>query len=238
MEFGINVGSMNTLSIYKIITITGLVLISISQVTFAQSEIGDGFITNAISKQSLNAWQREIATKDKKDIEDYLLLLPKRLLEAETPIRDDSKDFRLKSATGSRGRTNKKAGFLTASPNARITMALFKDRVSNKDIIAVVVGCGAPPIQYCDYGFLEFNSTTQLWKINGDVFPWSQFNKQCKAIEAKRNAADKKSGEKSEYFIPNIVLPEVGTTINVVDAWDSSTPEFKITWNGQKFEIK
>jgi hypothetical protein len=201
----------------------------------AQSKGGERFIENALRKQTFTPWQKQISLKKIKTITDYFLLLPKSILEAETGINNDSKDFRLQSASAPKGRVNVKAGFLIASPDAHLKMALFRDRISNKDVIAIVHGCGAPPIQYCDYGFLEFDQQNAKWMINRDVFPWDEFNKKCDAIALEQ----KKENSELEYFIPNIKLPELGTSINVVDAWDTKEiPLFKILWNGQKFEIK
>lgn len=66
-------------------------------------------------------------------------------------------------------------------------MALFKDRKNNKDIIGIVLGCGMPPIQYCDYGFLEFNNEKIQWTINREVFPWNKFNAKCEKLAKKIN---------------------------------------------------
>ena len=201
----------------------------------AQSLNGEGLIENGVKNQNLDSWQTDIAKKEKKNIEDYYLLLPKKLLEIESEIKYDSKEYRLEKAHSEKnpnqGRVNLKSGYLIASPDAYLKMTLFKDKINNKDIIAIVLGCGMPPIQYCDFGFIEFDNEKMVWKINMEIFPWTKFNAKCKEI-AKLNSANQ------EEFIPNIILPEFGTTIYLIDAWDSKeTPLISIKWNGQSFEI-
>lgn len=203
---------------------------------FSQSPIGEGKLENGITNQKLKNWQIEIANKKNKSILDYYLLLPEKLLEGGTGIVDDSREYRLIKANNEKhpiqGRINLKAGYLIASPDAYLKMALFKDRKNNKDIIGIILGCGMPPVQYCDYGFLEFNNEKLEWTINRDVFPWEDFNAKCNKLAKQKPSTE-------EYFLPEIILPEFGASIVVIDSWDTNnTPLFKINWNGEKFVIE
>lgn len=200
-----------------------------------QSRGGEKWISNALSKQYLHSWQVEVAKKANKNILDYYLLLPKQLLVAELSIDDrtDTREFRLSSLNKSnpaQGRANIKAGFLIASPDAFIKMALFKDRTNNRDILGIVLGCGEPPIQYCDYEFITFDQSSLKWNTDEDVFPWERFYSKCDSISSRYTG--------TEYFLPNLVLPEFGTTISVVDAWDDDKSVFLIDWAGSEFKIR
>lgn len=97
----------------------------------------------------------------------------------------------------SQGRINLRAGYLIASPGVYLKMVLFKDRKNNKDIIGIILGCSMPPIQYCDYGFLEFNNEKLEWTVNRDVFPWEDFNAKCNKLAKQKQATE-------EYFLPEI----------------------------------
>ncbi|MEQ8413905.1 MAG: hypothetical protein RIB71_05545 [Imperialibacter sp.] len=201
---------------------------------YSQSADGDRYIESALSVQSLNSWQTEIALKESKSISDYFLLLPKQLLEQEVELENDTKEFRLASAREGRGRINVSAGYLEAKPDVNLMMALFKNRADKGDIIAIAIGCGVPPVQLCDYGFMEFDSQSKRWTFS-DVFPWTEFYEKCETIKADRS---KLTGS-MEPFVPNIVLPEVGTTIYVIDAWDTKKePVFRMVWNGTRFDVE
>jgi hypothetical protein len=206
--------------------ITCLLLASLLYVN-GQSLNGEGFIENGLKNQNLDSWQIEIAKKKVRSIEDYYLILPKKLLEAELEIKNDNRKFRLDKIS----RVNIKSGYLIANPDAHLEMALFRDKKNNRDILAIVLGCGSPPIQYCDFGFLEFDSNEMVWSINKEVFPWAEFNSKCDELSNSKPSDQ-------EYFLPNIILPEFGTTIHLIDAWDSdNTPLVLIKWNGQSFEM-
>jgi hypothetical protein len=203
---------------------------------FSQSPYGEGKIESSLINQKIENWQIEISNKETKSILDYYLLLPKKLLESENGIQNDSKDFRINSAENvdhpNQGKINLKDGYLIASPDAYLKMALFRNRVTKSDIIGIVLGCGMPPVQYCDYGFLEFDNDEKKWRISRDVFPWDEFNLRCKELTIKKPTAE-------EIFIPELILPEIGTTLLIIDSWDpKKTPVIKIIWNGEKFIIE
>jgi hypothetical protein len=213
---------------------TFLVLMSHVSFLYAQWSGGDRYIESVLSVQSLNSWQTQIGLKDSKDIIDYFLLLPTHLLEGEIEIENDTKDFRLASTSEGSGRINVSAGYLEAKPGANIMMALFKNRIDKRDVIAIAIGCGVPPIQLCDYGFLVFDSQAKKWTFS-DVFPWGDFDRRCEEVKAERSNLN----GSVQPFIPNIVLPEVGTTINVVDAWDSKKEAvFTVVWEGTRFKVE
>jgi len=195
-----------------------------------QSPIGENMIVRNIEKQKIQDWQKAIAKTENKTILDYYLLLPKSLLEAESEIINDSKEFRLEKANSdnpNHGRVNIKSGYLIASPDIWLKMAVFKDRINRKDIIAIEFGCGPPPNMYCDYGFIEFDSEKLIWSINKNVFPWDKFEK----IYLEQSKDDN-----IEPFIPNLIIPEFGTDIKMVDAWNTEKTVYTFKWNGQKFE--
>ncbi|WOK09031.1 hypothetical protein RT717_10330 [Imperialibacter roseus] len=200
----------------------------------AQSVDGDRFIETALKVQRLDPWQTQIALKESKDVSDYFLLLPKQLFEGEVGVGDDTEEFRLSLVNEGKGRINVAAGYVEVASGFKLVMALFRNRVDKVDVIAVAIGCGVPPVQFCDYGFIEFDPQSKKWTFS-DVFPWTDFNRKCEAIKANRS----KLNGSIEPFIPNIVLPDLGTTINVVDAWDTKKePVFKVVWNGARFEVQ
>ena len=200
-----------------------------------QWKYSDNMINSRIEGQYLHPWQIEIAKKEHKNVLDYYLLLPKQLLIGELGITDkrDTKEFRLnsiKQENPAYGRVNIKAGFLVASPDAFIKMALFKDRLNNRDILSIVLGCGEPPVQYCDFGFVVFDKSSLKWYVNKEVFPWKKFYAKCDSITSAYTG--------TEYFLPNIILPEFGTTISVIDAWNGENSVFKIDWTGKQFVVR
>ena len=197
----------------------------------------EGFLVKKlISNQKLYPWQVEISKKSKKNILDYYLLLPEEQLNAEIEQSYKTKESRLNSTfkTPINGRVNIRSGFLTAMPDVSLTMTLFKDRKNKKDIIGIELGCGEPPVQYCDYGFVEFNSNKNKWIINNSVFSWKKFNNYCMEYAKIKN---QKNDE--DLFWANIIFPEFGTDLKIIDAYDPEEKSILVgIWNGEKFELK
>lgn len=151
-----------------------------------------------VRRIALQGWQEPYAAKPVKSITDYYLLLPYDAIAIELRgVVTDSKAWRMKAV----GVQDLKNGYLKASADAPMHMALFKDRVNKKDIIGLVAGCGEPPIQYCNLYFLEFDSVKKVWKESTDVFPWAELDKIAK-----------QKGIDYYYF----ELPRNGTTINIL----------------------
>lgn len=217
-----------------------LILIN-TKFTNAQSKFyyGDDIFKEEILSIGLQDWQLKIAQKEKKTILDYFYLLPKRLLEGELYIENDNLNFRKKIIEENNkphNYLNIKNGYLIASPSAYIIMALFKDRVNKKDIIGIVRGCGGVPYIICDYAFIEYNADTLNWKLNKEVFPWDEFYKKNEELESSKTWGDFKE------ILPEIVLPEYGTKITVLDSDSSKTENsyhklFEIIWDKQNFKI-
>ncbi|MDO6739387.1 hypothetical protein [Wenyingzhuangia sp. 2_MG-2023] len=215
----------------KNLNYTFLIILLVSTLN-VKAQIKEENILN-VENHKLDSWQLDISRKETKNILDYYLLLPKQLFETEIPIFNDSEEFRKKAVRGkTNGKIVTKYGYLIAQPFDNIEMALFKDRTNNIDIIGFILGCGEPPIQTCSYGFIEFNSITNTWKNRFDIFPWKEFYEKCEALRKYSEL------NYEEVFWPNLILPEQGTTVEIIDVYGITNVNFRAFWNGTKFIIK
>ena len=180
-------------------------------------------------------WQKKIADKPNKSILDYYLLLPSELLCGETELKD-SYEYRLNSTkTEGNCKINIKNGYLVATPDAIIHLALFRNMKDGKEIIAYVKDCGEMPVQSCDYGFLTFDNKRKRWENANYVFPFEKMKAKCVKIEKSKT----KNWYDRPEVIPYLNLPEFGTTIKIMDAYsDDEHLLFSAKWNGERFEIQ
>ena len=180
-------------------------------------------------------WQIKIADKPNKTILDYYLLLPSELLSGESALKD-SYEFRLSSTTTKgKCKVNIENGYLVADPDAFIHLALFKNMKDGKVIIAYVKDCGEMPVQSCDYGFLTFDNKRKSWENANYLFPFEKMKAKCLKIEKSKT----KNWYDRPEVIPYLNLPELGTTIKIMDAYSNDEHLlFSAKWNGERFEIQ
>ena len=220
----------------KIISLLFIALI-FSRVCVAQDAISH--YENPFDKYSLShSWQKKIAEKPQKTILDYYMLIPTGWLEGEDGFgtnegQKDTYEYRMESVKKSPwGCLDQKNGFLKAAPDANICMALFKDKIHNRDVIAFVEGCGEMPVQSCNYLFITFDEAKKEWRNVNDLFPYEEMGKRCKFLEKHKTWDDDTTVE------PYLKLPEFGTTIKIMDTFsDDEHLLFVAKWNGERFVL-
>jgi hypothetical protein len=152
----------------------------------------------------------------KMDVLDYYLQLPEELFrcELETTV---SAEYRQKQIQ----RLNQKNGFILArSEGYPMEVALFRDQVNGRDIVAVNIYCG----DGCMCNKLEFFVLTAAgdWQsVRESVFP---------AEDEIDKALKRDSGW--EYR-----LPEFGTTITIVER-NTGKVILQLPWLNSRFVIK
>ncbi len=164
-------------------------------------------------------WQRELLEKGNKSVKDYFLLLPIDIVYCEQPLEDESYKSREDLLT----KENIKAGYLEAG---NMQVALFKDRENDLDLIAIQRGkSGAGTTCGGINAILEFKEG--CWVYRNDLLPEDKVLTDIeKAYLVKNNY---------EVALPYFALPEVGTTIRVLDE-ENEGEIYNLKWNGTVFE--
>ncbi|MBN2089221.1 hypothetical protein JW964_06395 [candidate division KSB1 bacterium] len=164
-------------------------------------------------------------TSETKNIVDYYLTLPGEYFVCDAGAVQDTKDFRTKCIQYK----NIKNGYLRAKVDNGmqypLEVALYKDRINKRDIIAVSIDCG--PGCMCNVFKLLTLDKKGQWEVIENILPIQEMEKTLeKALEKSEN----------ELF-PAFVLPEFGTTIKVIDS-ESKKLLYELIWQGGKFQIK
>lgn len=164
-------------------------------------------------------WQKELIEKENKSVRDYFLLLPLEMVNCEAPIGDESYKNREALLT----KENIKAGYLESG---NMQIALFKDRANEIDLIAIQSGksgqgtnCGGINT------ILEFKDG--CWVYRHDLLPKNSVLEEIESAYLLKN--------NYEVALPYFNLPEVGTTIRVLDE-ENDDEIYKLKWNGTAFE--
>lgn len=153
-----------------------------------------------------------------RNVLDYYLLLPDRLFSCELPPKS-AKNERLASLK----KKNIQSGYLEATVEGTpMQIALFKDKKNKRDVIGVVINCGAGCM--CnDTSFLEY-TPDKKWK-DANVIP-DQYIKIHQEMTKK---------EKRDVFL-YFDLPEKGTTIPIKDLVTGKTVLW-FKWQDGKFVL-
>lgn len=120
---------------------------------------------------------------------------------------------------------NIKNGFIKAAADiGNIEIALFKDKIKKRDILAVFAQCG-PGCMCQKTGFLVQKNDLTWDNITDEIFPSdAQINKFIFDDENK------------DVFY-KFIIPEFGTTIKVLD-WDTEAHLCNIKWENGKFILR
>lgn len=184
------------------------------------------FLTSFVKGQEKNSkkypiefdWQKELAKKGTKTIEDYFLLLPSEFLDCEGIYNGYSSIEKREKLIAKKDIRN---GYIQFHKTAQIS--LFKDRVNLKDIIAVQIGrCGAGNTCGSLNTILEFIGNK--WILRVDLLP------------DHKTIADIYHELEKEDICPYFNLPQIGTIIDVRDEY-SGAVIMKYNWTGQKFQV-
>lgn len=169
-------------------------------------------------------WQHAVAIKEGKSILDYYLFLPDYIFECEIPF-EHSETKRLDAISYK----SVKNGYIRAQTDeGEFTVVMFKDRQKSRDIIAVTK-CGAG-CQCFENTYLEFDPERKQWVDASDVMPAAE------EFESLQKNLEETSGEE---VWPLFILPEHGTTIQVVDDLSEDHKElYKLVWSNGKFSIQ
>ncbi|MBO9698556.1 MAG: hypothetical protein J7604_00020 [Sporocytophaga sp.] len=121
-------------------------------------------------------------------------------------------------------KSNVKNGYLVASDknDFSIEMALFKDKIIGRDIIAVFsrgcnIGGQCPP----RYDFWTYKNKQ-----------WFNVTKELVNLESVSKKVEQESGS-----IPGYLLPELGTDIKVVECDSKKDLGYRLKWVNSKFEL-
>lgn len=172
----------------------------------------------------MREWQNSLLIKTNKNILDYYLLLPDFIFECEIPF-EQTESARMDAISYK----SIKNGFIKGETGeGKFTAVLFKDRLNNRDIIAIV-RCGAG-CQCFENVYLSLDQGNSLWKDASDVMP------SLEEFEKLGAELDEKFGQE---VWPLFILPEYGTTITVVDDFsEDQTVLYKLVWANGKFTIE
>jgi hypothetical protein len=148
---------------------------------------------------------------------DYYLLLPNEYFICELSPKI-TREYKEKLIV----RKNSKNGFIQASSeDYPMEVALFTDNKANPPLVAVNIRCGAGCM--CNkFAVLSFSNKGKWNDVTAQVFPSDE-------------QIGKALGRRAALY--EFVLPEVGTTIKVVDI-DTKKFLLNIYWSGGRFIIK
>jgi hypothetical protein len=164
-------------------------------------------------------WQKDIANKPTKTIEDYFFLLPSSFLDCEGIYEGLPTKEKREKIVNSKDIKN---GYLEFYKTAQL--ALFKDRLNSKDIVALQIGrCGAGSTCGALNTLLEFVDNKWLYRV--ELLP----NRE--RMEDIYNRLEKQD------ICPYFDLPKIGTTILIRDENSNDSIILKYKWTGQKFEL-
>lgn len=165
------------------------------------------------------------STNEPKNILDYYLLLPEEYFTCDAGDFNDTKDFRLKCVQYK----NIKNGYLRAKVDNGmqypLEIALYKDRINKRDIIAVSIDCG--PGCMCNVFKLLVLDKKGEWEVIENILPLQEMEKTLEKLQKK---------SENELF-PAFVLPEFGTSIKVMDS-ETKNLLYELIWEGGKFQVK
>ncbi len=164
-------------------------------------------------------WQTELTKKEKKTIEDYFLLLPSDFIDCEGiyegyPTREKREKLIQKKDV--------RNGYIEFQKTAQL--ALFKDKVNSKDIVAIQIGrCGAGSTCGSLNTLLELKDNKWIYRV--DLLP------KRERMEDIYNRLEKE--DKCPYFD----LPQIGTVISVRDENNNGAIITSYRWTGTNFQI-
>jgi|WetSurMetagenome_2_1015567.scaffolds.fasta_scaffold109700_3 hypothetical protein len=155
-----------------------------------------------------------------RNVEDYYLLLPVDYFMCDVPDFNDSPSGRIKSEKVK----DLKNGYIEAeTATGNLFVVLYKNRILNKDIIALSLDCG-PGCMCSVFTFMEYTTAGEWAAV--EVIPWEP-------IETYVQELSEKGG--MEVF-PSYVLPQYGTTI-IANDYETKKKLFELKWDGQKFSL-
>lgn len=152
------------------------------------------------------------------NIEDYYLNIPaKELFICEKSI-NPNQEFRKKYIV----KKDIKNGYLLATDSVdfKLEMALFKDKLLNRDVIGVFS-------RPCNIGG-QCPSSYDFWTVKDSK--WINITKEVIDLENITSTI-----EKEKEIIAGFRLPETGTSIFVIDCENESNTGILLTWNNGKF---
>jgi hypothetical protein len=155
-----------------------------------------------------------------RNVEYYYLSLPADYFICDLPDYIDTPNGR----TNSEKVKDIKNGYIEAeTANGTLYVVLFKNKVLNKDIIAVSLDCG-PGCMCSVFTFMEYTASGEWAAV--EVIPWEQIEPYVQEISEKGGM---------EVF-PSYVLPQYGTTI-IANDYETKKKLFELKWDGQKFSL-
>lgn len=173
-------------------------------------------ISTIINSKSTFAQSNEVA----KNVLDYFLELPNEYFVCEM-----AKIYNKAERNTLIKHKNVKNGFIKAEADiGNIEVALFKDKIKNRDILAVFAQCG-PGCMCQKTGFLVQNTNLTWQNITDEIFP-------SEAQISKFIFND----ENRDIFY-KFIIPEFGTTIKVLE-WDTEEHLCNLKWESGKFMLK
>ncbi|WP_282037951.1 hypothetical protein [Saccharicrinis aurantiacus] len=167
-------------------------------------------------------WQVPIANKPNKDIQDYYLLLPSKLFDCERikEINQEERNSRIILKDLKNGYVDYKGSF-------DFSIALFKDRLNERDLIAVSsnssgrgTSCGGLNM------IIEYNKDSAKWYYRNDLLP------NRKEIKPYYDKFYKDPIDALSYP----VVPRHGLIIEYRDESQDGII-YQVKWSGQKFEL-
>jgi len=160
-----------------------------------------------------------------KDVVGYYLTLPGDYFACDAGVFTDSETFRLAAIT----HKNIKNGYLLAhidhGMRYAMEVALFKDRVRHRDVIAVSIDCGAGCM--CNTFQLLALAKDGSWQVLEDLLPVRQLEQTMKKLEQ----------EAGEEISAVYKLPEFGTTIRALDP-ASGALLYHLVWQDGAFHLQ
>ncbi len=204
----------------KRMSFTALFLIALAVISCAKENKEQNIKKNTVikTKSFEFEWQKAIAQKEQKTIEDYFLLLPSRFLDCENVEAGLPTQKLRMSIIGIKDLKN---GYIQFDRTSEIV--LFINRVENINILGVQIGkSGAGNTCGSINSFYQYDSSSNLWLERDDILPEGFTHN---ALYNKYSAAD-------QY--PYFKLPQFGLNLEV-RAEDSEKILCILKWDGQKF---
>jgi hypothetical protein len=153
-----------------------------------------------------------------KNIEDYYLNIPSNgLFNCEKSIIPNQ-EFRKKNIV----KKDIKNGYILATDSSdfKLEMALFKDKIKNRDVIGVFS-------RPCNIGE-QCSSSYEFWTVLENK--WKNITNEVIGIEYITNTIEKEKG-----ILLGFRLPEIGTNISVVDCDNVTETGIFLKWKNGKF---